>query len=101
MATSESGSGIASPIRRERGLQRGQHSTLAASKSGDQFGRAGTYGEERDPGPYQDEVSAMSIETPRTQFKSPKEIATLCDLSPRAIYRAISRGELRASRLCG
>ena len=42
----------------------------------------------------------MPIAT-QTEFKSPKEIASLCGLSPRAIYRAISRGELRASRLCG
>jgi excisionase family DNA binding protein len=34
-------------------------------------------------------------------FKSPNEIAELCGLSRRAIYRAIARGELRATRLCG
>lgn len=43
----------------------------------------------------------MSIGPAQTEFKSPKQIATLCGLSPRAIYRAISRGELRATRLCG
>jgi excisionase family DNA binding protein len=43
----------------------------------------------------------MSLEATQTEFKSPKEIAGLCGLSPRAIYRAIGRGELRASRLCG
>jgi excisionase family DNA binding protein len=43
----------------------------------------------------------MSIESTHTEFKSPKEIASLCGLSPRAIYRAIGRGELPASRLCG
>jgi excisionase family DNA binding protein len=43
----------------------------------------------------------MSLEATQTEFKSPKEIAHLCGLSPRAIYRAISRGELRATRLCG
>ena len=43
----------------------------------------------------------MSTGDTETEFKSPKEIASLCGLSPRAIYRAISRGELRASRLCG
>lgn len=43
----------------------------------------------------------MSIEATQPEFKSPKEIASLCGLSPRAIYRAISRGELRATRLCG
>jgi hypothetical protein len=42
----------------------------------------------------------MPIAT-QTEFKSPKEIASLCGLSPRAIHRAISRSELRASRLCG
>jgi excisionase family DNA binding protein len=43
----------------------------------------------------------MAIEATQTEFKSPKEIASICGLSPRAIYRAISRGELRATRLCG
>jgi excisionase family DNA binding protein len=43
----------------------------------------------------------MSTEDTETEFKSPKEIASLCGLSLRAIYRAISRGELRATRLCG
>lgn len=31
---------------------------------------------------------------------SPEEIARACGLSRRAVYRAIARGELRASRLC-
>jgi excisionase family DNA binding protein len=31
---------------------------------------------------------------------SPEEVARLCGLSRRAVYRAIERGELRASRLC-
>jgi excisionase family DNA binding protein len=43
----------------------------------------------------------MTIEGSESEFKSPKEIAELCGLSPRAIYRAIGRGELRANRLCG
>ena len=43
----------------------------------------------------------MTVETGTSEFRSPKEIARLCGLSPRAIYRAISRGELRAARLCG
>jgi excisionase family DNA binding protein len=43
----------------------------------------------------------MSRQPTQTEFKSPKEIASLCGLSPRAIYRAISRGELRATKLCG
>ena len=31
---------------------------------------------------------------------SPEEVARRCGLSRRAVYRAIDRGELRASRLC-
>lgn len=31
---------------------------------------------------------------------SPEEVAEVCGLSRRAIYRAIGRGELRAARLC-
>ena len=31
---------------------------------------------------------------------SPEEVAQLCGLSRRAVYRAIDRGELKASRLC-
>jgi excisionase family DNA binding protein len=31
---------------------------------------------------------------------SPEEVARACGLSRRAVYRAISRGELRAARLC-
>jgi excisionase family DNA binding protein len=31
---------------------------------------------------------------------SPEEVARQCGLSRRAVYRAIERGELRASRLC-
>lgn len=31
---------------------------------------------------------------------APDEVASLCGLSRKAVYRAIERGELRASRLC-
>ena len=31
---------------------------------------------------------------------SPEDVARHCGLSRRAVYRAIERGELRASRLC-
>lgn len=31
---------------------------------------------------------------------SPEEVACVCGLSRRAVYRAIARGELRAARLC-
>jgi excisionase family DNA binding protein len=31
---------------------------------------------------------------------SPEQVARVCGLSRRAVYRAISRGELRAARLC-
>jgi excisionase family DNA binding protein len=35
-----------------------------------------------------------------SRLLSPEEVARNCGLSRRAIYRAIERGELRASRLC-
>jgi excisionase family DNA binding protein len=31
---------------------------------------------------------------------SPEDVARVCGLSRRAVYRAIARGELRAARLC-
>ena len=31
---------------------------------------------------------------------TPEDVADVCALSRRAVYRAIERGELRASRLC-
>jgi len=31
---------------------------------------------------------------------SPEDVATQCGLSRKAVYRAIERGELRASKLC-
>lgn len=31
---------------------------------------------------------------------SPEQVARVCGLSRRAVYRAIARGELRAARLC-
>jgi excisionase family DNA binding protein len=31
---------------------------------------------------------------------SPEDVARACGLSRRAVYRAISRGDLRAARLC-
>jgi excisionase family DNA binding protein len=34
------------------------------------------------------------------QLLSPEDVARLCGLSRRAVYRAIARGELRAARLC-
>jgi excisionase family DNA binding protein len=34
------------------------------------------------------------------QMLSPEEVARVCGLSRRAVYRAISRGELQAARLC-
>jgi excisionase family DNA binding protein len=41
------------------------------------------------------------MSTPReAAFLRPAEAAELTGLSPRAIYRAIERGELRAARLC-
>jgi excisionase family DNA binding protein len=38
---------------------------------------------------------------PDSPLQSPKQVAESCGLSTRAIYRAIDRGELRATRLCG
>lgn len=37
---------------------------------------------------------------PGPLFLTVNDVAASCGLSPRAIYRAIRRGELRASRLC-
>lgn len=34
------------------------------------------------------------------QLLSPVEVATICGLSRKAVYRAIERGELNATRLC-
>jgi len=40
---------------------------------------------------------------PNSEFDrllSPEDVARVCGLSRRAVYRAIARGELRAARLC-
>jgi excisionase family DNA binding protein len=37
---------------------------------------------------------------PADALLSPEQVARRCGLSRRAVYRAIDRGELRASRLC-
>jgi len=43
----------------------------------------------------------MPSETAQSErLLSPEEVAQVCGLSRRAVYRAISRGELAASRLC-
>lgn len=39
-------------------------------------------------------------EHPEQRLLAPDEVARLCGLSRKAVYRAIERGELRASRLC-
>ena len=44
------------------------------------------------------QVSQIDTDSPR--MLSPEDVARLCGLSRRAVYRAISRGELRAARLC-
>lgn len=41
-----------------------------------------------------------SPDNDRDHLLSPDEVARACGLSRRAVYRAIARGELRASRLC-
>jgi len=38
--------------------------------------------------------------SPDRQLLSPEDVARQCGLSRKAVYRAIERGELRASRLC-
>jgi|GEM_PF-2768451 len=43
---------------------------------------------------------AGDIDTDPKQLLSPEDVARLCRLSRRAVYRAIARGELRAARLC-
>jgi excisionase family DNA binding protein len=37
---------------------------------------------------------------PDRRLLRPDEVASLCGLSRKAVYRAIERGELRASKLC-
>jgi excisionase family DNA binding protein len=37
---------------------------------------------------------------PFERLLSPEDVARVCGLSRRAVYRAIARGELRAARLC-
>jgi excisionase family DNA binding protein len=37
---------------------------------------------------------------PDRRLLAPDEVAAICGLSRKAVYRAIERGELRASRLC-
>jgi excisionase family DNA binding protein len=43
-------------------------------------------------------VSSSDVAIPT--LLSPENVAEACGLSRRAVYRAIERGELRASRLC-
>lgn len=43
-------------------------------------------------------VEQTDNDSPR--LLSPEDVARACGLSRRAVYRAISRGELRAARLC-
>jgi excisionase family DNA binding protein len=37
---------------------------------------------------------------PDRRLLAPDDVAAICGLSRKAVYRAIERGELRASRLC-
>lgn len=43
---------------------------------------------------------AEDAHTDFEQLLSPEDVAHVCGLSRRAVYRAIARGELRAARLC-
>jgi excisionase family DNA binding protein len=45
-------------------------------------------------------MQAEQIDTDSPRMLSPEDVARVCGLSRRAVYRAISRGELRAARLC-
>jgi excisionase family DNA binding protein len=45
-------------------------------------------------------MQAEQIDTDSSRMLSPEDVARVCGLSRRAVYRAISRGELRATRLC-
>lgn len=47
-----------------------------------------------------EEMRANGSDNEFQRLLSPEEIAHLCGLSRRAVYRAIARGELRAARLC-
>jgi excisionase family DNA binding protein len=44
--------------------------------------------------------AAVSLTERLPSLLTPEDVATACGLSRRAVYRAIERGELRASRLC-
>ena len=39
-------------------------------------------------------------ERPDRRLLAPDDVAALCGLSRKAVYRAVERGELRASKLC-
>jgi excisionase family DNA binding protein len=43
---------------------------------------------------------AEDFHTDIGRLLSPEDVARVCGLSRRAVYRAIARGELRAARLC-
>lgn len=42
----------------------------------------------------------MDPDAGRLALLSPEQVARICGLSRRAVYRAIARGDLRAARLC-
>jgi excisionase family DNA binding protein len=42
----------------------------------------------------------LSADSDQQQLLSPEQVAEACGLSRRAVYRAIERGELPATRLC-
>jgi len=43
----------------------------------------------------------LAKQSPASAMLSPAQVARLTNLSRAAVYRAIDRGDLRASRLCG
>lgn len=47
-----------------------------------------------------EEMQQRQSDSEIERLLSPEEVARACGLSRRAVYRAIARGELRATRLC-
>ncbi len=46
-------------------------------------------------------MTTPATTAPATRMLTPAQVGRLTNLSRAAVYRAIERGELRASRLCG
>jgi excisionase family DNA binding protein len=46
-------------------------------------------------------MATTSSSEARSELLTAAEVASLCKLSVKAVYRAVSSGELRATKLCG